>query len=308
MNFAQKNKIMSSMMIIAAATILTINCGKKKHILVDGSSTVYPVTEAVAEEFRSVNSSVQVTVGISGTGGGFKKFCNSETDISDASRKIKNSEVELCSKSGIEYQEMAIAFDGLAVLVNKENTLVNELTVEQLRKIFSADSKTVTWKEINPAWPAETIKIYSPGQDSGTYDYFVEEIIGKKGRVRDKATFSEDDNVLVTGISGDKNSIGFFGLAYYEENKDKLKLVSIVNPKTGKAVAPNLESVKTGAYAPLSREIYIYISKKAFAKPEVQEFVEFYNKNAGNLAKEVGYIPLTDEMYNNNNKEIQKNL
>jgi len=282
-----------------------ISCTKRTNILIDGSSTVYPITEAVAEEFGKVNSKVQVTVGISGTGGGFKKFCNGETDISDASRTIKSKESEDCSSRKIEYLEVPVAYDGLAILVNKQNSFINELTVEQLFKIFNEKTPAATWKDINPAWPAEKIKIYSPGQDSGTYDYFVEAIIGKKGSVRNDATFSEDDNVLVKGISGDKNGIGFFGLAYYEENRDSLKLVSVINPNTKKGVQPTQETVKDGSYAPLSRLIYIYVGKKAYEKPEVKEFVKFYNEKAGKLSKDVGYIPLTTELYNSNSENLK---
>lgn len=284
---------------IGAALILagTTACAKKEKIQIDGSSTVYPITEAVAEEYRSVNSNVNVTVGVSGTGGGFKKFCNGETDISDASRPIKQSEKDKCAEKGIKYLELPVAYDGLAVLVNKENDFVTQLTVEQLESIFRSENPAKTWKEVDPAFPEEEIKIYAPGQDSGTFDYFVEAILGKKAKMRGDASFSEDDNVLVTGIAGDKSAIGFFGLAYYEENKDKLKLVGVVNPKTNKAVEPTLETVKSGEYAPLSRPIFIYVNDKAKGRQVVVDYVNYYLDNAGQLSKQVGYIPLPDEVY-----------
>lgn len=299
-----KNTV-SKISLIVTFLFLVVSCGKKTQIMIDGSSTVYPITEAIAEEFRKVDPKVQVTVGVSGTGGGFKKFCNGETDISDASRSIKKSEVESCVKKNIQYVEMPVAFDGLAVLVNKDNSFINTLTVEELKKIFSANTTIKTWKDLNPAWPNEKIKIYSPGQDSGTHDYFVEAIIGDKGSIRNDSTFSEDDNVLVKGIAGDKNSIGFFGLAYYEENMSTLKVVQIVNPTTKKAVTPSLETVKDGSYAPLSRPIFIYIRKDSYSRPEVKQFVQFYNKQAGKLSKDVGYIPLTDVIYSKNEENLK---
>ncbi len=284
-------------LIAALALLVAVHCAKKEKILVDGSSTVYPITEAVAEEYGKANTNVNVTVGVAGTGGGFKKFCNGETDISDASRPIKTTEAEKCAEAGISQVELAIAYDGLAIIVHKSNDFVKELTVAQLKSIFQTDKPAKTWKDVNPAWPAEAIKVYSPGQDSGTFDYFVEAILGADAKVRPDAAFSEDDNVLVTGVAGDKNSIGFFGLAYYEENQDKLKLVPIVNPKSNKAVAPTLETVKSGEYAPLSRPLFIYVSNKAKARKAVADFVNFYLDNAAKLTADVGYIPLPDAVY-----------
>ena len=283
--------------LVASASLVVASCAEKEKILIDGSSTVYPITEAVAEEYRGVNANVNVTVGVSGTGGGFKKFCNAETDISNASRHIKGKEKDKCAAAGIKHLEIPVAYDGLAVIVNNDNDWVKQLTVDNLKTIFRAEEPAKTWKDVNPAWPAEEIKIYSPGQDSGTFDYFVEAILGKKAKMRGDAAFSEDDNVLVTGVAGDKAAIGFFGLAYYEENKDKLQLVPIVNPKTNAAVQPNLESVKTGAYAPLSRPIFIYVSDKAKGRQVVVDYVNYYLDNAGKLSAQVGYIPLPDELY-----------
>lgn len=288
-------KLFSGLVLLSLS--LSIGCQKKAQILIDGSSTVYPITEAVAEEYRKFNQEIHVTVGVSGTGGGFKKFCNAETDISDASRPIKSSEIKMCKSAGIEYLELAVAWDGLAVLVHKENKFVDNLTVKELKSIFNSKTPATTWKDVRNTWPAEKIKTYSPGQDSGTFDYFVETILGKKAKLRNDATFSEDDNVLVRGIAGDKNSIGFFGLAYYQENKDSLKLVPIINPNTKKEISPSLETVKNRSYAPLSRPIFIYVSKNAAAKPQTRELVIFYLKNAGKLSQDVGYIPLEDSEY-----------
>ncbi len=288
---------------VCAATFLGA-CAAKKKVQVDGSSTVYPITEAVAEEFRGVNSNVNVTVGISGTGGGFKKFCNGEIDIADASRHIKSVEKEKCAAANIEYIELPVAYDGLAVIVNKDNDFVESLTVEQLKLIFQAENPAQKWSDVNPAWPAEEIKVYAPGQDSGTFDYFVEAILGKKAQMRPDASYSEDDNILVTGVSGDPYAVAFFGLAYYEENSEMLNLVAVKNPNTGSAVEPNLETVKSGTYAPLSRPIFIYVRKAALDKPEVRQFVGYYMDSAAKLSQAVGYIPLAAELYAENKSKI----
>jgi phosphate transport system substrate-binding protein len=250
----------------------------------------------VAEEFQKANKNINVTVGISGTGGGFKKFCNGETQISDASRPIKKSEIEKCAEKKIEYIELPVAYDGLSVVVSRQNDFAQDITVEELKKAFG-DTSVKTWKDIRASWPAEPVKIYSPGQDSGTYDYFVEAILGKDAKVRGDAVFSEDDNVLVKGVSGDKNALGFFGVAYYEENLDKLRAVAVVNPKTKKAELPTIENVMSGVYAPLSRPVFIYVAKAAYEKEEVRNFVNFYLDNASKLVKQVGYIPLNPEEY-----------
>lgn len=267
------------------------------EIKVDGSSTVYPITEAVAEEFRKVQPGVKVTVGISGTGGGFKKFGRGETDINDASRPIKESEAKVCEGNHLKYIEVKVAFDGLAVLVNKENTWTDRFTVEELKKIWepAAQGKITKWSQIRAGWPDLEFHLYGPGVASGTYDYFTEVIVGKSGSSRGDYTASEDDNVLVQGIIGDKNAIGFFGLAYYEENKEKLKLIGVDNGSG--PVLPTFESVKSGSYAPLSRPVFIYVTDVAVKKPEVIEFVTFYLKNAPVLVKDVGYIPLPDQAY-----------
>ncbi len=272
----------------------------EKIVKIDGSSTVYPITEAVSEEFQKLKKKeVKVTVGISGTGGGFKKFCRGETDISNASRPIVKKEIDECKKAGIEFIELPISYDGLAVMVNPKNTWVKSLTVDDLKKMWEpgAMGKITKWNQVRPEWPDAPLKLFGPGVDSGTFDYFTEAIVGKAKASRGDYTASEDDNVLVQGISGDKNAIGYFGLAYYEENRDKLKLVPIVNPKTGKEVLPSEKTVMDGSYHPLSRPLFIYINKKSLDKPEVKEFVQFYLKNAPTLIKQVRYIPLPAKAY-----------
>ena len=276
---------------------------ERKLIKVDGSSTVFPITEAVAEEFQTAKrGNVMVTVGISGTGGGFKKFCRGEIDVSDASRPIKPVEVELCRKNGIEYIELPVAYDGLAVMVNPGNDWVDYLTVEELKKMWepAAQRKITKWSQVRKGWPESELHLYGPGVDSGTFDYFTEAIVGKGGASRGDFTASEDDNVLVQGISTDKNALGFFGLAYYEHNKAKLKLVPVDDrdDSNGKGpILPTTRTVNNGTYQPLSRPIFIYVSKRSATKPEVSEFVNFYLENAPALTEEVGYIPLPDKVY-----------
>ncbi len=268
-------------------------------IKIDGSSTVYPVTEAVAEEFqKATKGKTKVTVGISGTGGGFKKFTRGETDISDASRPILAKEMEEAKKNGVSYIELPVAFDALTVMVHPKNSWAGTLTVDELKKIWEpeAQGKITNWKQIRPGFPDAPLKLFGPGADSGTFDYFTEAIVGKAKSSRGDFTASEDDNVLVQGIAGDNAALGYFGFAYYVENKDKLKAVAIDAGK-GKAVLPSEEAVIDGTYYPLSRPIFIYVNKKSLEKPEVKEFVEFYLKNVPKLAKEVKYVPLPAEAY-----------
>jgi phosphate transport system substrate-binding protein len=268
-------------------------------ILVDGSSTVYPITEAMAEEFGKLHPDVRVTVGVSGTGGGFKKFCTGETDISDASRPIKPSEVETCTPNGIEYIELPVAFDGLAVMINPENDWAETITVEELKLLWEPDAqgKITRWNQIRAEWPDEEIHLFGAGTDSGTYDYFTEAIVGEEGASRGDFQASEDDNVLVQGIANDSLALGFFGLAYYAENTDKLKLVAVddEDPSNGDGpILPGEETVNNGTYQPLARPIFIYVNKEAAERPEVQGFIDFYLNvdNATELVREVGYIPL----------------
>jgi len=267
------------------------------EIKIDGSSTVFPVTEAVAEEFRAVQPKVKVTIGVSGTGGGFKKFCRAETDISDASRSIKDKEKVICGEAGISYLEIPVAYDGMAVLRNPDNDWLESITVEQLKMIWEpAAQKTITkWNQVDPSWPDKEIHLFGPGVASGTFDYFTDAICGESGASRGDYTASEDDNVLVQGIAGDKYALGFFGLAYYEENKDKLDLVA-VDGGNG-PILPSAETVENGTYAPLSRPIFIYVSSTASERPEVVEFVNFYLETASELVPDVGYISLPAAMY-----------
>jgi phosphate transport system substrate-binding protein len=269
-------------------------------VKIDGSSTVYPISEAVAEEFQKAKrGAIKVTVGISGTGGGFKKFCRGETDISDASRPILEKEMKACAEAGIKYVELPVAFDALTVVVNPKNTWIKEFKVEELKKMWEpgAQNKITHWNQVNPAWPNEPLKLFGAGSDSGTFDYFTDAINGKEKASRGDYTASEDDNVLVQGVSRDRYAIGYFGMAYYAENKDKLKAVPIVNKGSTRAVSPSLETVMDGTYQPLARPIFIYVSDKAMQRPEVREFVEFYLANAPVLTKEVGYVPLLPEHY-----------
>jgi phosphate transport system substrate-binding protein len=269
-------------------------------VKIDGSSTVYPISEAVAEEFqKSKKGAVKVTVGISGTGGGFKKFCRGETDISDASRPITEKEMKACAEAGIKYVELPVAFDALTVVINPKNTWIKEFKVEELKTMWEpgAQGKIMTWNQVNPAWPKQPLKLYGAGSDSGTFDYFTDAINGKEKASRGDYTASEDDNVLVQGVSRDVNAIGYFGLAYYVENKDKLKAVPIVNKGSTKAVSPGIETVMDGTYQPLARPIFIYVSDKAMGRPEVAEFVQFYLAHGATLSKQVGYVPLGKQHY-----------
>ena len=264
-------------------------------VLIDGSSTVFPIMEAVSEEYMAEQPDVQVSVGFSGTGGGFKKFIASETDMSNASREVKDEEKAELEANGVEFTEFELAKDGISIVVNKENDWVDSLTVEQLQAMWVENGETKLWSDINPEWPAEEIKFYSPGTDSGTFDYFNEVILEEQTLV-ENATLSEDDNILVQGASGDKNAVGFFGYAYYSENKDKLKAVPIDGGNG--AVEPTNKTINDGSYSPLSRPVFTYVANEAVAtKPQVADFLQFTLENAGDLAEEVGYVRLTDEEY-----------
>lgn len=269
----------------------------EKIIKIDGSSTVYPITEAVAEEFQK-SQKVKVTVGESGTGGGFKKFCRGETDISNASRPISQKEMDACKEAGIQFIELPVAFDALTVVVNQKNDWVKTLSVDELKKIWQPGSSVKNWKQVNPAFPDKAMSLYGPGTASGTFDYFTEAVNGKSKASRTDYTPSEDDNVLVQGVSGNVGGMAYFGLAYYEENKDKLRAVPVAAKAGGAGVLPSAETVKDGTYQPLSRPIFIYVNATAAAfKPEVKAFVNYYLENAPALVKEVKYVPLTTEDY-----------
>lgn len=306
MKLKRNTGFLGGLFALVATTVVTtgieVNSQSTPTVKIDGSSTVYPVTEAVAEEFQNAKAgAIQVTVGVSGTGGGFKKFCSGEesvqTDISNASRPIKPEEEEACKAAGIEFIELPIAYDALTVVVNPANP-VNSMTVGELKTMWekAAEGTITKWNQINPSWPDAPLTLYGPGADSGTFDYFVEEILGKDNDIRSDFTPSEDDNVLVQGVSRDPNALGYFGFAYYEENQDQLKAIAI-DPGDGTPVLPSGETVNNGTYTPLSRPIYIYINKASLAKPEVKEFVDFYLQNAPTLVQEVAYIPLPTEDY-----------
>jgi phosphate transport system substrate-binding protein len=283
-----------------AALIAAAGLAQAQVIKIDGSSTVYPITEGVAEDFQKMKKNViKVTVGISGTGGGFKKFCRGETDIQDASRPILEKEMADCRAAGVEYVELPVAFDALTVVMNPKNTFLKSITVDELKKIWepAAQGKIMRWNQVNPAWPDAPIKLFGAGSDSGTFDYFTEAITGKSKASRGDFTASEDDNVLVQGVAQDVNAIGYFGYAYYAENTQRLKAVPIIEKAGKPAVAPSEASVLDGSYQPLSRPIFIYVSVKSLAKPEVREFAEYYMKNSAKIAKEVKYVPLPDKAY-----------
>jgi len=266
-------------------------------ISIDGSSTVAPISEAVAEEFGLANSDVRATVGTSGTGGGFKKLLTKEIDIAGASRPIKASELELAAKNGVEFVELPVAFDGLTVVVNPKNTWVDHLTIEELNKIWARDSKVKLWSDVRSGWPAIEIRLFGPGPDSGTFDYFTDVVNGEEGVSRQDYSPSEDDNVLVTGVAGQENALGYFGYAYFESNRDKLKAVPIVNPKTGEPVTPSPETIQDGLYAPLSRPLFIYVRKDVMERPEIRAFVKYYlSTEASALVSEVGYVALPKEL------------
>jgi phosphate transport system substrate-binding protein len=266
-------------------------------VTIDGSSTVYPITEAVAEDFQNANSGVKVSAAFAGTGGGFKKFCVGETDINDASRPIKkddDGEGKACTTNNIQYVELQVAIDGLTIVVNPANAFATCLTIDELKKIYGPDSPAdLKWSEVRADFPANPVKRFMPGADSGTFDYFTETINGKVDAATQNATQSEDDNVLVTGVEGDPNAIAFFGFAYYVENQDKLKAVG-VDGGSG-CVVPSDTTINDGTYKPLSRPLFIYPNiAKAKERPELKAFVDFYLANTSTLSAEVGYIAEPD--------------
>ncbi len=305
MKFATQSLLAATALAALAAAPLAATA---QVVKIDGSSTVYPVTEAVAEEFQKANKGLKVTVGVSGTGGGFKKFCRGDTDISNASRPISASEMADCKKIGIEYYELPVAFDALTVVINPKNTWLKQATVAELKKMWepAAQGKITRWNQVNPQWPDQPIKLFGAGSDSGTFDYFTEAIVGKSKSSRGDFTASEDDNVLVQGVAGDVNAIGYFGYAYYAENTGKLKALPIVEKDGKPAVAPSEASVLNGTYQPLARPIFIYVNAKSLAKPEVKKFVDFYMTQGAKMAKEVKYVPLPADAYKTASDHIAK--
>lgn len=291
------------------AGVAGTSVAQAQTVRIDGSSTVFPVTEAVAEEFqKSKKNQVKVTVGVSGTGGGFRKFCRGETDVQNASRPITKNEIAECQKNGVQFIEMPVAYDALSVVINPKNAWLKEITIDELKKIWepAAQGKITRWNQVNPAWPDRPMKLFGAGTDSGTFDYFTEAVNGKSKASRGDFTASEDDNVLVQGVSRDVDALGFFGYAYYAENRDKLKSLPI-SWKGGRAVQPTEETVINGTYQPLSRPIFIYVNAASAKKPEVREFAEFYNRNAAKLVREVKYVPLPAAAYTYNVDALTKN-
>ena len=305
----KQSKLVSALA-IAGVALFGAQAAQAQVIKIDGSSTVYPITEAVAEEFQKAKkNAIKVTVGISGTGGGFKKFCRDETDISNASRPITAKEMEDCKAAGVQYVEMPVAFDALTVVINPKNTFLKQITVAELKAMWepAAQGKITKWNQVNPAWPDAPIKLFGAGADSGTFEYFTEATVGKAKSSRGDYTASEDDNVLVQGVSRDVNGIGYFGYAYYAENMSRLKGLAIVNPKTGAAVEPSGANVENGSYVPLSRPIFVYVKARSLQKPEVRAFLEYYMNNADKLVREVKYVPLPKAAYEGNLKHVKDN-
>ena len=287
------------LVILSIFFILSCDMSNRADIVIDGSSTVSPITNAVVEEFALENKGIDIAVGVSGTGGGFKKFVTGELDIANASRPIKKEEAEKAKKAGVEYMELQIATDGLTVVVNSQNNWISDVNEEELKKLWQEGSDIKKWSDMNPSWPDVQIKLYGPDQDSGTYDYFLEEIVGHKGRLRADYSPASDDNQLVQGIEGDKGAIGYFGYAYYLAQKDKLEALNI------NGVAPTEENIRSGKYIPLSRPLYIYVNKQSIKdKPLVKKFLLFYLKNAGQLVREEGYVPLSD--FSEQEREIER--
>lgn len=298
----KNNQISLSTAFLFCAAILsqqTAHAQSTSMIKIDGSSTVFPITEAVAESFHEKNPQVKVTVGIAGTGGGFKKFCKGEIDISDASRPILKKEMAECTKNGIAYMELPVAFDAITVVVHPKNKFLTKLTVEELKKIWepAAEGSIKTWNQVNPSWPNEPIKLFGPGKESGTFDYFTEAIMGKAKLSRNDYTMSEDDNVIVQAVSRDINALGYFGYAYFQENNKKLKAAAIIAKEGKPAVLPSVKTVTEATYQPLARPLFIYVNVKADERPEVRAFVEHYLNTAEAAAKQTKYIPLSLKDY-----------
>ncbi|MFB6257723.1 MAG: PstS family phosphate ABC transporter substrate-binding protein [Flavobacteriales bacterium] len=293
----------SNIPVFLTLTFLLASCGgSRKRIKIDGSSTVYPISEAVVEAYRKEAPKTSITIGASGTGGGFKKFGRGATDINDASRPITQEEKKLCQKNGIAYKELKVAYDGMAVCVNPENDWLDTISTKELKKIWEpgAEKKVKKWSDIRKEWPDKKIRLYGPGVQSGTYDYFTKVIVGESGASRGDYTSSEDDNTLVQGVQGEKYSLGFFGFSYYQENKDKLKLVAVDDGNGG--VHPSKKTIEDRSYTPLTRPLYIYVRKASAKKQYVRDFVKFYLKEASNIVQDAGYFPMSDKAYK---KELQ---
>lgn len=305
------NDRIRSTAVFAAVLLLAYGCGGDAGggdglsgtVAIDGSSTVFPVTEAMAEEFQLAHPGVRVTVGVSGTGGGFKKFCSGETDVSDASRPIKDVEAEACAERGVDYVQVPVAFDGITVAVNPENDWARCVTVEELRRIWQPESTVDNWRDVRDSWPDREMPLFGPGTDSGTFDYFTEAIVGEEDASRSDYSASEDDNVTLMGLANNVGAMGYFGFAYFHENQEQVKALG-VDDGTG-CVRPTMETIESGAYAPLSRPLFIYVSEQALReRPEVRAFVDFYLENGTQLVPEVGYVPLGIARYDSLRAEL----
>ncbi len=301
----------ATMAMVGATVLVLAACGgdaggEGGRIQVDGSSTVYPISQAMAEEYMlsEQGRGVRVTVSQSGTGGGFQRFCAGETEISDASRPIHAAELERCEANGVEPMEFEVAKDGMTVAVNSANEFVECLTVEELRRIWEPGSEIQMWSDVRSEWPNETMKLYGPGTDSGTFDYFTEAIMGEEDASRQDYTASEDDNVLVQGVAGDPGALGYFGFAYYEQNQNRLRAVA-VDDGTG-CVMPTRETIASGEYRPLSRPMFIYVKESALARPAVRNFVTYYMENAEELIPVAGYVPLDASVYEENLSRVNE--
>ena len=308
------NWLKTTCAIVAAASLTACSvhgqdAKLKGEVKVDGSSTVYLITEAAATQFKQLHPQVNITVGISGTGGGFKKFAAGETDLQDASRAIKPAEAENCKKNGIDYLELQVAWDGLAVILNKQNDWAGKLTVEQLKKIWHPDTPNFKhakkWSDVDPNWPGEKIELYGAGPDSGTFDYFTEAINGKEKLIRNDYNASEDDNNTVVGVERNKHAIGFLGLAYYEANKNRLAVAAVANKK-GDFIVPDVKSVLTKTYAPLGRPLYLYVRTTSLKRAEVREFTRFYLRQSSSLVRNVGYVPMSALQQNREQKKLEE--
>lgn len=297
----QKQWLLSLSLLVTATACFFLSSPSYAQTLIkiDGSSTVFPISEAVAEAFREKNAAVKFTIGIAGTGGGFKKFCQGETDISDASRPILKKEMVECAKNGVKYVELPVAFDALTVVVNPRNAFMKKISADELKALWepAAQAKIMTWNQVNPSWPKQALKLYGPGVDSGTFDYFTEAINGKAKQSRTDYTSSEDDNVIVQAVSRDVNALAYVGFAYYLENRKKLKAIPVLAKDGKTAVLPSIQSVSDASYQPLARPLFIYVNVKSLERPEVNAFVSFYLNQAEQISKQVKYIPLTKKDY-----------
>jgi phosphate transport system substrate-binding protein len=304
-SFPVATSLFPALVFSATLVFSPLASGAAAVVKIDGSSAVYPITEAVAQEFqRAKLHEVHVNVGVSGTSAGFVKFCRGESDISNASRPILKKEMEECAKAGIRFYEMPLAYDALTVVVNPQNAFVSSMSIAELRKLWepAAQGRIKTWKDLNPAWPAQQIKLYAPGADSGTFESFTEVVVGTARSSRTDVSTAEDHDVLAQRIAADKDALGYLSLDYYVENQKQLKAVAISDGK--EAVLPTVDNIRNGSYQPLSRPLFLYVSEKSLDKPAVKDFVDFFMKNAARVVVEVNYLPLPARAYSENLERV----